>query len=187
MDNINEEESYIEELQNDLLGFLGDKVGSLSMFESKPKLADIVKTIQDVKNKTNDQYLNEIKSQSKVMFDEIMRRNEKDIDIHIDFEEIRTVSEKSPLRALIWFILWSGRYNIKTNFIPDLCIIFGKVLKVLTEMQLEVSDLDNKLIWTNIMKECEPDFGQFTYFSKNKDLIFEFIKKICHLLGKTFE
>jgi len=170
-----------------LLGFLGDKVGSLAMFESKPKLDEIVKIIQDVKNKKNEKWLDEIKRESKVIFGEIISRNEKDIDIHIDYEEIKGVSLDKPLRAIVWFVFWFARYNIKANFIPDLCIIFGKVFKVLSELQLEISDLDNKLIWTNVMKECDTEMAQFAYFNNNKELIFEFIKKVCHLLGKTFE
>jgi len=180
-------ESYIEELQNELLGFLGDSVGSLATLEAKPKLENVVNAITEVRNEPREECLDKIKEQSRAIYAEIKEKNPKDIDIHIDYEEIKNISTDNPLKVVVWFILWLGRYNVKPNFVPDLCIVFSKILRVLYDKHLEIQDLDNKLVWNGVMKECEPLMSQFTYFNKNKDLIFEFIKKVCHLIGKTFE
>jgi hypothetical protein len=187
IDDINQEESCIEELQNDLLGFLGESVGCLATLEAKPKLDNVIAAINGVKNEPKEEFLERIKQQSKVMCDEIKQTNPKDIDIHIDYEEIKVISSDDPLKVIVWFILWLSRYNVKTNFVPDLCIIFAKIFKVLTDKQLEIPDLDNKLVWNGVMKEVEPLMPQFGYFNKDKDLIMEFIKRVCHLIGKTFE
>lgn len=182
-------ESYIEELQNDLLGFLGEAIGSLSTLEAKPKLENVHETIAKVQlqNEQKEEWLDKIKQQSQETIAEIKKNNPNDIDIHLDYEEIKEVSGQDPLKASVWFILWLGRYNVKPNFVPDTVIIFSKIIKVLKNMSLDIPDLDNKLVWNNVLKECEPLISQFTYFNKNKDLIFEFIKKVCHLIGKTFE
>ena len=180
-------ESYIEELQNDLLGFLGEAVGSLSTLEAKPKLENVLDVIMKVSNEQKEEWLDKIKQQSQDTVEDIKKNNLNDIDIHLDYEEIKDVSEQDPLKASVWFVLWLGRYNVKANFVPDTVVIFSKIVKVLKGMSLEIPDLDNKLVWNNVLKECEPLIPQFTYFNKNKDLIFEFIKKVCHLIGKTFE
>jgi len=187
IDDINQEESCIEELQNDLLGFLGESVGSLATLEAKPKLENVITTINSVKNQPREEFLEQIKQESKVMYDEIKQKSPKDIDINIDYEEIKALSQENPLKVVVWFVLWLSRYNVKSNFVADLCIIFGKILKVLTDKHLEIPDLDNKLVWNGVMKEVEPLIPQFVYFNKDKDLILEFIKKVCHLIGKTFE
>ena len=180
-------ESYIEELQNELLGFLGDNVGSLATLEAKPKLENVVKAILEVPNEPKEEWLDKIKEQSQVIYAEMQAKIPKDIDIHIDYEEIKEFPANDPLKVAVWFILWLARYNVKANFIPDLCVIFGKILRVLNDKHLEIQDLDNKLVWNSVMKDCELLMPKFVYFSKNRDLIFEFIKKVCHLIGKTFE
>lgn len=170
-----------------MLGFLGESVGCLATLEAKPKLDNVIAAISGVKNEPKEGFLEKIKQESKVMCDEIKQTNPKDIDIHIDYEEIKAISADNPLKVIVWFILWLSRYNVKTNFVPDLCIIFGKIFKVLTDKQLEIPDLDNKLVWNGVMKEVEPLVPQFGYFNKDKDLILDFIKRVCHLIGKTFE
>jgi len=177
----------LEELQNDLLGFLGDSLGSLTTLKAKPKLEEVVNSILEVVNEPKEEWLEKIKQQTQTLFQEITQQSSKDIDIHLDYEDIRNIPSNNPLKVVVWFILWLSRYNVKTNFIPDLCVIFGKILKVLNDKQLEIQDLDNKLVWNNVMKDCEPLMSKFTYFNKSKDLILEFIKKVCHLVGKTFE
>lgn len=174
-------------MQNELLGFLGDSIGSLAMLEAKPQLDNVVNIIVGAKNEPKEEYLDKIKEQTQTLGREIKEKNPKDIDIHIDYEEIKDIPANNPLKVIVWFLLWLGRYNVKPNFLPDLCIIFPKILRVLCDKNLEIQDLDNKLVWNGVMKECEPLISQFTYFNKNKDLIFEFIKKVCHLIGKTFE
>ena len=170
-----------------MLGFLGESIGALSTLEAKPKLEDVVKIIKGVPNPANEEYLEKIKQQTQELFSEIKEVSPNDIEIHLDYEEIKTVAPGNPLKTMVWFILWLARYSVKANFVPDICVIFSKIVKVLCSMSLEIQDLDNKLVWNNVLKDCEPLIPYFTYFNKNKDLISEFIKKVCHLIGKTFE
>ena len=169
------------------MGFLGDSLGCLTTLKAKPKLEEVVNCILEVVNEPEEEWLEKIKQQSQILFAEIRQKSAKDIDIHLDYEEIRDIPSNDPLKVIVWFIMWLSRYNVKTNFIPDLCVVFAKILKVLDDKNLDIQDLDNKLVWNNVLKDCELLMTKFAYFNKNKDLILEFIKKVCHLIGKTFE
>ena len=116
-----------------MLGFLGDSVGSLAVLDVKPKLESVVNLILDVPNEPKEEWLDKIKDQSKVLAAQIVERTPKDIDVHIDYEEIKNMPLNEPLRILTWLILWLARYNVKLNFVSDLSIIFSKIVKVLSD------------------------------------------------------
>jgi len=80
-----------------------------------------------------------------------------------------------------------GKIYVKAEFLQDLCVVFAKIWKVLDETQLSVLDLDNKLVWKKVMKECEVTIDDLPHFKSNPDLLFDFIQKVCQLIGKTFE
>jgi len=92
-----------------------------------------------------------------------------------------------PLKILVWFLLWLGKYIVKGNFLMDQCIITAKIWKILREKHLQVQDLDNKIVWQEVAKECDTHKDKFNYFDGNSDLVLEYVKKTCHLIGKTFE
>jgi hypothetical protein len=186
VDDINQAQSELEELQNDLLGFLGESIGALASFEPKPKLVEVTELILRTKSDPKEEWLDRLKEQSQVICTEIKQNNPNDIEIQLDYEYLKSMPSKDPLQIIAWCLIWLGRDNVKSSFIADLCIIFSKILKVLADKALEIQDLDNKLVWNTVTKECEPFMNQFKYF-KNRELIFEFIKKICHLIGRTFE
>jgi len=187
VDDISHQDAYLEDSQSELLDFLGDKLEAISTLDSKPRLEDILQIIYDTKTDEDDIWLEQLKKEAGKF---LLQKKEKvigDNDIDLDFEDFKNKSPSNPLYLLTWLIVWLGKVVVKTNFVPDLCLIFSKAWMVLNKKELLIQDLDNKLVWKEVTKEVTPLLYRLNYFKNNKDLLYEFVEKSCHLIGKTFE
>lgn len=187
VDDISNREAYLEDTQSELLDFLGDKIGVISTFDSKPKLEEVTQIIQNLQSEADDVWLDQLKQESVQFLSQKKDHAIADNDIELDFEDFRNKSPEDPLHLLAWLIIWLGKVVVKTSFISDLGYVFSKVWMVLNKKDLQIQDLDNKLVWKDVTKECAPILPKLTAFRNNKDLLYEFVEKSCHLIGKTFE
>jgi hypothetical protein len=187
VDGIAENQIYLENAQSELLGFLGERLRVVSMMDSKPKLENVVLGVLNVNDESNDEVMVQMKKRAEEMFAEMKEKNNETFDIELDFDTFAAMDPEEPLSILVWFLLWLGKYIVKFDFLRDLTFIFSKIWKVLEQKQLQIQDLDNKLVWNGVMKECDPFLSTFVNFEKKKDLVFEFVSKTCHLIGKIFE
>jgi len=172
--------------QNDLMSFLGEKLNVTSAFGPKVTLESVVIKVKELSTENKDKWFIDIINEVDVLLKEY---EEKDLRLkNIDFEEDLTkLDSENGLKVITWFVLWLGKIYVKPEFLQDLCVVFAKIWKVLDETQLSVLDLDNKLVWKKVMKECEVTMDDLPHFKNNPDLLFDFIQKICQLIGKTFE
>jgi len=187
VDDISSQDVYLEDTQSELLDFLGDKIGVISTFDSKPKLEEVTQMIQNLQSDPDDVWLDQLKKETAQF---LLRKKEHaigDNDIELDFDEFRSKSPTEPLHLLTWLIIWLGKVVVKAPFVSDLGYIFSKVWMVLNKKDLQIQDLDNKLVWKDVTKECGPILPRLNCFRNNKDLLYEFVEKSCHLIGKTFE
>jgi len=187
VDDISDREAYLEDIQSELLGFLGERIKAVSSMDSKPKLENIVVAILGIPEEHTDDWMKQLKKKTEDIYAE-MKANNTDIrDIELDFDDFRGLGVNEPLKVLVWFMMWLGKYIVKSNFLPDVCMIFSKIWKVVNEKGLQIQDLDNKMVWNDVLRESEGHKPHMNYFDGNNDLILDFIKKTCHMIGKTFE
>jgi len=144
----------LEVAQNDLMSFLGEKLMVTSEFAPKMTLEFVVSKILEISQEDKDKWFIDLQNQTKVLFEDF---KEKDKKLHnIDFEEdLEKLDQENGLQIMAWFVLWLGKIYVTIEFLPELCIVFSKIWKVLEETQLSVQDLDNKLVWKKVTKECE--------------------------------
>jgi len=187
VDGISEAQIYLENAQSELLGFLGERLKVVSIMDSKLKLENIVQGILGTVNPTNDEAMVQLKAEVEAFYGELKNKSNETFDIELDFDSFIELNKNNSLKILVWFLLWMGKYIVKPDFMPDFTFIFSKVWKVLDQKQLEIQDLDNKLVWNGVMKECDSSLSRFTSFEQKKDLVYEFVSKTCHLIGKMFE
>ena len=155
--------------------------------DSKPKLESVVLGVMGVSDETRDDAMVQLKKKTEELFGEVKTRVTDSFDIELDFETFRALDPNDSLKVLVWFLLWLGKYVVKFDVLRDFTFIFSKIWKVLAQKQLQIQDLDNKLVWNGVMKECDTHLTNFTCFERKKDLAFEFVSKTCHLIGKIFE
>jgi len=160
---------------------------AVSSMDSKPKLENVVVGILGIPDDQCDDWMKQLKRKTEEMYNEMKVIHAESRDIELDFEDFRVLDLGDILKVIVWFMLWLGKYIVKANFLPDGLMIFSKIWKVLHEKQLQITDLDNKLVWNEVIKECEPHKDKLTYFEGSSELVLEFVKKTCHLIGKTYE
>lgn len=187
VDDISDREAYLEDIQSELLGLLGERLKAVSSMDSKPKLENVVVGILGITEDHCDDWMKQLKKKTEDLYAELKANNTDIRDIELDFEDFRGLDTNDPMKIIVWFMLWLGKYIVKANFIPDACMVFSKIWKVLHEKQFQIQDLDNKIVWTDVVKECDSHKDHLTYFDGNSDLVLDFVKKTCHLIGKTFE
>jgi hypothetical protein len=187
VDCIPETQTYLENAQSELLGFLGERLKVVSMMDSKSKLETIVASITSICDEAKDDGMAQIKKQIEELYQELKDNTVEGFDVELDFDAFQEIDKEQPLKILVWFLLWLGKYIVKADFLRDLTYVFAKIWKVLVQKQLQVQDLDNKLVWNGVMKECDPYIPTFTNFEHKKELVYEFVSKTCHLIGKIFE
>jgi len=187
VDGISENQIYLENAQSELLGFLGERLRVVSMMDSKPKLENIVHSITAITEEFKDETMAQMRKQIEILHEQLKRTNEEGFDVDLDFDTFQEMNPEDGLRIIVWFLLWMGKYIVKPEFLKELTFVFSKIWKVLLQKQLQIQDLDNKLVWNGVMKECEPSIHTFTSFEKKKELVSEFVNKTCHLIGKIFE
>ncbi len=168
------------------MSFLGEKLLVTSQYTPKIALELIVSRIVEILPKNKDTWFEDIQKECQVLFDQYKEREKKLQSI--DFEEdLKQLDRENNLQVLTWFVLWLGKVYIKPGFLTEMCIVFAKIWKVLDETQLSIQDLDNKLVWKKVTKECEKDMPQLETFKNDQNLIYEFVQKTCQLIGKAFE
>lgn len=152
----------------------------------KSSLASIAAKIQETDSNHTDKWLSDLKVGSKT-FVEVYQ--EKDLIMeHLDFEEdFRRLDPKKSQDVIVWFMMWVAKVYVKPEFIPEVCLILSRIWKVLDQGQLNAQDLDNKLIWKKAMLEGEGLMGSLSTFNNDKNLLKQFIQKVCQLIGKAFE
>lgn len=187
VDDITHQDAYLEDSQSELLDFLGDKLEAISTLDSKPKLEDIINIINHTKAGSDDVWLDQLKKEASTFISMKKEKVVGDNDIDLDFDDFKQKNPSNPLYLLAWLVIWLGKVVVKSNFVPDLCQIFSKVWMILNKKELQIQDLDNKLVWKEVTKEVGPILHELNYFKNNKDLLYEFVEKSCHLIGKTFE
>jgi len=187
VDGISESQIYLENAQSELLGFLGERLRVVSMMDSKPKLEAVVTGVLNAQDESNDPSMTQVKKRTSQLFNELKQNSGETFDIELDFDTFQNIDPEDSLKILVWFLLWIGKYIVKLDFLKELTFLFTKIWKVLDQKQLQIQDLDNKLVWNGVMKECDPYINSFTSFEKKKELVSEFVSKTCHLIGKIFE
>ena len=168
------------------MSFLGEKLCVTSDFAPKVSLEAVENKILKVYKNYTDKWSTEILEGCKTFFAEHKERDKKLKNLDYE-EEFMNLNPEQALTILIWFMIWLAKLFVKMEFIPDLCIVFSKVWKVLDETTLSVQDLDNKLVWKKIIKDCEDVKGDLSIFKDNLALMQDFIQKVCQLIGRTFE
>jgi len=168
------------------MSFLGEKLAVMGLLARKQPLEVIEKKMIETCHDKIDKWTVALIEETKNLISEYKAKDHK--MQHLDFDEdfVHLNAGKS-LRILVWFMVWLAQIHVKTDFIPELCLIFSNIWRVLDEIQLEAQELDNKLVWKKIDKNCEGLMPSLPNFKNDIGLLNEFIQKVCHLIGKTFE
>jgi len=182
VDDLSINELALEETQNELLGFLGEKLMIIGSFDDKLKLEDVVNKILSIQRENKDKWFIGLQEEARAFFAEHGENTDLDFE-----EEFRSLDPNNGLRVLIWFVLWLVKNFVKKEFIQDLCFIISRIWKVLDDTQLQIQDLDNKLVWKKAMAECKLVIAELVFFRRDEELIYEFIQKVCQLIGRAFE
>lgn len=179
-------EASLETAQNDLMNFLGEKLLIFKDLGPKVSLEEInIKMLESCKDCT-EKWSIQIQQEVSKFISEYTARDLK--MQHLDYEEeFMLLDPINSLRVLAWFMVWLMKIYVKPEFVPELCLIFPRIWKVLDETQLSVQDLDNKLVWKKVAKDCEGIMSELASFKNDQALLNEFIQKVCQLIGKTFE
>jgi len=168
------------------MSFLGEKLMVTSDFGPKVTLESVVTKILAFQGDNRDKWFIDIQNKAKEMFATYQEKDKKLKSI--DFEEdIRNLNPEDGLQIMTWFVLWLGKIYVKADFLFDLVGVFSKIWKVLEDTQLGVQDLDNKLVWKKVTKECESIMKDMGNFKNDVNLLYDFIQKVSQLIGKTFE
>lgn len=186
IDDLKDTEQHLEVAQNDLMSFLGEKLMVTSDFGPKVTLESVVTKILAFQGENRDKWFIDIQNKAKEMFATYQEKDKKLKSI--DFEEdIGKLNPEDGLQIMTWFVLWLGKIYVKADFLFDLVGVFSKIWKVLEDTQLGVQDLDNKLVWKKVTKECEGIMKDMVNFKNDVNLLYDFIQKVSQLIGKTFE
>lgn len=152
----------------------------------KESLKDIIAKVIQKENAPMDTWLEDLQKESLVF---LSKNNERDLSLknpNLE-EDLIHLDPKDRLSVIIWFMMWLAKLYVKLEFIPDLCLIFSRIWKILDLMQLRVADLDNKLVWKRICNESEGFILSLDMVKKDQNLLNELIKKVCCLIGIFYE
>lgn len=186
LDEINDKQMRLEEAQNELVSLLAEKMIITGDMGPKIPLESIVAKVSVIVHNQTDKWLSDLQEGSKTFVEEY---KEKDQNMeHLDFEgDFKQLDPKKSLNVIVWFMMWVAKVYVKSEFIPEVCLILSRIWKVLDEGQLNAQDLDNKLIWKKGMQECEGLIAILPTFNNDKNLLKDFIQRVCQLIGKTFD
>lgn len=183
---MDEDELCLETAQADLIRFLGEKLEVIQSIGPKTLLENVNLKVLEAIEENNDEWLEEIGEESKRFLSEY---KERDLKMqNLDFEEdFMDLDPKNSLKIIVWFIMWLGKIHVKPEFISDLVVICSRIWKVIKETRINVQDLDNKLVWKRVARECEELEYILSTFKKDSGLLAEFARTVCQLIGKVFE
>lgn len=187
LDIVDEDELCLEVAQDALFSFLGEKLDVIPTIGPKASLEDVTSTFLEIIEKyNNDKWLEELGEESKRFLAEYKEKDLKMQNLDLEEDLIQINPEKS-LKVIVWFMMWLGKIFVKPEFIPDLCIICSRIWKVTEETEIDVQDLDNKLVWKKVAKDCKESKYALTVFKDDYLLVIEFVKRVCQLIGKVYE
>lgn len=186
IDHLDDVEACIETSHNELMRFLGEKIMMTYSLTSKISLETITKQVVETCDKNADKWLSDVKEETKEFLIDYQEKDRKMQNLDFD-EEFIYLDKKRGLRVIVWFMMWLAKIHVKSEFIPDLSIITSRIWKTLEEANIEVQDLDNKIIWKMIVTSCEKLLPRLPMFKGDSALLTEFVKQSCQLIGKVFE
>lgn len=159
---------------------------AINSYEPKLKVQDLVLKILENLKETSDSWLKDIREKTQEYWSEYSVKYKSTLEVELD-DEPETLDHEDSLKGLVWFLLWLGKYYVKTDFLPDLCTIISRVWKVLSEIKLSVKDLDNKLVWKKVAKETSDVSSKLKYFKNSPELLLDFIEKTCQMIDRLFQ
>jgi hypothetical protein len=168
------------------LRFLGEKLEVIKRMGPKDSLEDVATKVLQVSGQYNDKWLAKLAEESKKFLTEYKERDLKMQNLDFEEEFVRLDPTKS-FQVIVWFMMWLGKVYVKAEFIQDLVVICSRVGKLTEETEISAQDLDNKLVWKKVAKDCEESKHLFSNFKDDYGLLTEFVKKVCQLIGKVFE
>lgn len=185
---MSETKAALEAAQNDLMRLLGEKLLVAKDMSPKPTLETVVQRIVNTlaSEDSINKWLKDLQEGSR---DFLIEYNSKDLKMmNPDFEDdFMHLDPSNGRKVIVWFLIWLIKVYVKAEFIPDLCLILAMVWKVMVETHLEAQELDNKLVWKKVMKECEEVSKSLCTFKNDLVLLNEFIKAVCQIIGKAFD
>jgi len=186
IDDVAKEELDLELIENICFHLLGEKMLAINDFTPKPSLEIVVKRVMAVPKSEDDKPLNTLQEKIQEYYKEFKEKYPGDLEIELDDEPVY-IDINDTTRLMAWFIIWMGKFHIKLEFISDLCLLISRVWKVLQELGLTVRDIDNKIVWKKVIKECETISKDFTFLQSEPDLLSNFTQNICKLIDKIFQ
>lgn len=142
--------------------------------------------VDSICKETKDEHLSKLNEKVQELYTQKVNDLPPGQDVQLEYETVKDKGPKETIMILAWFVLWLGRDIVKSNFIPDICLIFSKIWKILSQVNGQVKDLDTKQIWSKIYIECEPIAPNFLYIKGKEYLLPDLVKKLCQFIGKTF-
>lgn len=186
VDNIDQKEEDLEILENELIAFLAEKVTATNPFVSKLLISNVVSEISKISKEGKDKWFISIQDEAQRFLTRCNNQDSK--TVHLNFsEDFVKLNFENALEIIVWVIIWLIQVYLRIEFVHDLCLIFSKIWKVINEAQLSVQDLDNKIVWKKVMKDCEGYVSDLAIVKKDMNNLSFFIQKICQLIGKATE
>lgn len=157
----------------------------ISAFSHKLTVEDIVVKISEICSKSDkDKWFLDIQDGCQ-RFLEDHKKNRNKIGLLSFTEDFGNLDHKNQLRTICWMMIWLTQIYVKIDFLCDLCLIFSKIWKIIEDTKLEVQDLDNKIVWRNIVRECEDMIQDSVFFRDNKKMLSNLVQKVCEFLGSA--
>lgn len=166
--------------------FIGEKLEIMKTLCPKASLEAIVMEVLEVCGTNTDKWLQDLAEESKTFLTEYKEKDRKMQNLDFDDEFVH-LDKKKSLKVIVWFMMWLSKIHVKPEFIPDLCVICSRIWKIVEDTDIEVQDLDNKLVWKKITMNCEGLMSRLPAFKNDTGLLTEFIRRVCQLIGKVFE
>lgn len=166
--------------------FLVEKMPMIKEMAAKEELDLIQTQILITCEKYPDEWMSDLCTEAIAFIAEYKQRTPVQQDLDFE-EEFKYIAPSKSLRVLVWLMMWLGKVYVRIEFMPDLYIIFSRIWRALEETKLGVDDLDNKLVWKKVMKDCEEVEENLSVCKGNLILVGEFIEKVCRLVGNVFE
>lgn len=177
----------LENTENDLFGFMGDKINIVCPLNIKPTMQSIALEASSCHKNLNDIHIIEIQQKTTELYMQSVKEALIDEDIQLEYETVKEKGPKETVLLLAWFLLWLGRDIVKSDFIPDICFVFSRIWKVLSCENWGVKDLTNNVVVNQVYLECRLIVASLVYFKKKEYLLRDFIHKLCKFIGRTFE
>ena len=133
---------------------IGERLMVTRELELKSALEIIVAKVTEVPKDGYGRWFNDIQDETQAFFSEYKDKDSRLLNLDID-EDFVNLDPKNRLKIIVWFMMWLAKVVVKIEFLLELCIIFSKIWKVLFESQLDIQDLDNKLVWKKVTKESK--------------------------------